>query len=298
MAVAEENLDQFKERAVGRRINRSTADKYAKWIRRFETWYGGNGVAPDLDDLIDFDSLLENGSRTGYPWTSPTRPSPASYSYSSRNIAISALKLWFRYEYGVRIDEQPNNIVIGDPEDFDPEYLSRDDIEDVFNRAGSCPCVGCEAAVRLSYDAILRASELVLVAEDDIDLDHGIIDVHATKGSMDASLQLERETVEALRPLVEDANPGNRLFINSYGNVWRPNAWVSHFSRFHHAAGTHAFGRHSPIVHRLQYPRDFYDLDQNPDVFGQTYRRARHKHPDMTARYARLVGIDVPDWAE
>ncbi len=52
--------------------------------------------------------------------------------------------------------------------------------------------------------------------------------------------------------------------------------------------GFHVFARHSPITHRLEAG----------ESFGDVYRRSRHRHPNMTARYSQLVGVESPDFSE
>lgn len=298
-AVADDDVSDFRERVVGRRINSDTYDLYENWIRRFEVWRTGG--EPDINDLIDFDSYLQNPDITDYAWENARgRPAPDEYAYSSRNVAISAVKLWVRLQYGVTIEEDSQHIIAGEPEPFDPHYLSRDDIHGVYDSAGEdCPLPGCEAALRLSYDAILRASELVLLEREDVDFDAGTVYVTATKGSQNAELSVTQDTLDTVREYVE-ANPGRAeggLFKNSYGRRWTKKVWATHVRRKHHEAGAHAFSRHSPIVHRLEHPEWFPDMDEG-DAFGQVFQRSRHSSPSMTSSYARVIGAEIPDWAD
>jgi len=167
--------------------------------------------------------------------------------------------------------------------------ISEQDVEDAINTAhDDCNCTGCEAALRVTYDGILRAAELTGIRRDDLDLQNGTLDVRAVKGSMNTTISLDPATVDALDRHIRENGVGDVVFTNTYGNGWKPSSWCSHFRNFHHEAGAHSFGRHSPIVHRLQCGEDF----------GDVYRRARHSHPQMTTRYARVVGVDIPDWAD
>lgn len=279
-------MDKFRSRTVGRRISEATFGQYSTWIERFEWWR--SEPTPDLGTIIDFDSYLQDPGRTDYPWENIRgRPAPDEYAHSTRILAISALKLWLRLQYDVRVEEEPQNIAAGEPAPFEPHYLSKNDVQDVFREASTaCDAAGCEAACRVTYDAILRASELSLLSPGDIDWENGIVDVTATKGSHDSKIEVENDTMEALWDAYNETS-GERLFENSYGRSWKANSWATHFRRDHHEAGAHSFGRHSPIVHMMN----------GGDDFGEVYRRARHRHPDMTARYARFVGTSVPDWA-
>jgi integrase len=283
----EEEIATFRERAVGRRINEETFSEYARWIKRFETFLETD--EPTIGDIEAFDSMLHDPERNDYPWPEGPGPkAPDSYAYQTRIIALSAVKQWLRRQYTNTIPEKPKQIALGDPDPFDPTYLDQETVFGIIDAADEdCDCAGCMAALRLSYDAILRASELVQVERDHIDLDAGTIVVQATKGSRQAELGLDDETVSLLADHIAEYPDRDRLFHNSYGRAWRRNAWTNHFRRKHHECGTHAFGRHSPIFH----------LFETGNSFGEVYRRARHVSPDMTASYARKVDVDVPEWA-
>lgn len=299
MSAVDDGLDRFEERIVGRRVNEATASKYVRWARRFETWRPGTST--DIDSLIDFDSVLADEQWTDYPWENVTgRRAPDQYAYESRKVALSAAKLWCRIHHGENIEENVQNIVSGEPEPFDPPYISQRDVENAISDADeACDCAGCEAALRLTYDAILRAAELASVRLHHIDLAVGSLDVQAVKGSLNTTVSLSDETVEALRRHIRENDVEDVVFKNTYGNGWKPSSFCSHFRNNHHEVGAHSFGRHSPIIHRLESPGDFPDMDDDgDDAFGQVYRRARHSHPQMTMRYARMVGVTVPDWAE
>lgn len=298
MAAAQVDLDAFRNRVVGRSITEQTFRQYRIWIRRYETWKTAED--PTASQLIDFDTLLKDGTITDYPWVNGKgRPAPDEYAYRSRQQALSAIKIWARYTYDTEITTKVQNLVAGEPEPFDPPYLSLNDVEKTIQNANDdCPVRGCQAALAVTYDAILRAAEFVTIRRGDLDLDNGTLRVRAVKGSEPATLQLEDRTVNLLEQHIRDTNPGSKVFKNTYGNGWKASSWASHFRNKHHEAGAHSFGRHSPIMHRLQYPKEFYDLDGDADVFGRTYQRARHSHPQMTSRYAKLVGVDIPDWGE
>lgn len=285
--VSQADYEQFRERVVGRKVQEDTYNEYIRWIKRFEAWFDGS--EPSIIDLEDFDTMLAVDGPVDYPWVNKRgRSPPPEYAYSSRVIAISAVKLWIRRQYGVDIPEKPQDIVIGSKSDFDPTYLSREEIRDTIeNAADGCNCHGCKAALALSYDAILRAAELCLLTYDDLDLRRGTLDVTAVKKSRDSELSLGGHTVTILQQYAgEDGRGSGPLFTNTYGNSWTRNAWSNHFSRNHHPAGSHAFGRHTPILHMLDAGVPF----------GDVYRRARHRNPQTTAQYARIVGTNVPSW--
>lgn len=297
MAVAQEDMETFRDRTLGRRLGEDTFRQYEMWIRRFEMWLGEE--EPTLGTLIDFDAHLADEDRPDYLWENETgRPAPQSYSYSSRTLALSALKLWLRLHYDEDVGEEVQHIVSGEPDDFDPKYISRDDVDEVLAAASEdCNVDGCYAALKVSYDAILRAKEFTRIRREDIDFDNGTLYVRAVKGSRNSELSLQSDTLDALKEHV-DAYPDREYpFWNSYDRKWKPGAWSTHFLRQHHEVGSHSWGRHTPIVHRLSNPDEFEDMEADEGVFGQVYRRARHQNPGQTADYARLVGGEVPDWA-
>lgn len=286
-AITEEEKFEFKERVVGRSISEDTFDAYWLWIKRFERW---TDAEPSLPILEDFDSFLDSERRTDYPWTNATgRPAPDSYSHSSRTQAISALVMWARRQYGINVPEQPDDIVRGEPEPFSPTYLTREDVSETMEAAADgCNCYGCRAALAVSYDAILRASELVILSVDDLSLESQELAVTAKKGSRDSTLTLGDRTTDILRDYLDNReSDSDRLFTNTYGGDWTKQAWSDHFRLHHHEAGSHSWGRHTPILHMLQ----------SGSSFGDVYRRARHQNPSTTAKYARYVDAEVPSWA-
>lgn len=296
MAVSDDRMEQFRDRVVGRRIKENTFEAYQLWIRRYEMWRAGT---PGLNDLIDFDSMLADEERPDYPWRNQRgRPAPDSYAYRSRNQALSAIKLWIRLEYDEYIAEEVQNIVSGEPEPFDPPYVSQDDSTHVIEAApDACDNPDCQAMLAVTYDAIMRAAEVTQIHRDDVDLSAGSLYVRTVKGGDQATVGLNDRARKYLRWHIEDNDPQGALFTDTYDNGWDPSAFCSHVRRKHHEVGAHSLGRHSPIVHRLSNPDAFPDMDAGEDAFGQVYRRARHTHPTMTNRYARLVGVEAPDWA-
>lgn len=290
--VPEDDMQAFRDRVVGRSIGEDTFTAYKLWINRFEMWYSNENREgpPKLRDLEDFDSMLEDPTHDWYLWdNSVGRPAPSSYSYSSRNQAISAVKKWVRRQYGVDIPEQPGDIVRGSEDEFDPTYLSHERVGEVLDESwGACQCPGCTAALSLSYDAILRASELVRVTFSDFDAQQGDVYVTASKGSRNSTLTVSEQTVELIEEYIDQADHSSgKLFRNTYGDPWNKQSWASHVLRCHVPEGSHAWGRHTPILHMLQAGQPF----------GDVYRRARHVNPSTTARYARYVDVDVPSWA-
>lgn len=292
MAISEEDKQTFRRRVVGRSIGEDTFTAYWLWIERFESWFADrDSPEPSLRDLEDFDSMLEDPDHTAYLWENAVgRRAPASYSYSSRVQAISGVKKWVRRHYGVKIPERAGDIALGEEESFEPTYLTRERVRGVIGTAeGDCANGGCAAALALSYDAILRASELARLNVSDISLEEGDVAVTASKGSRDSTLGISERTADYLSSYLTNTDHSTgALFRNNRGERWDKSAWASHVLNYHVPEGSHAWGRHTPILHMFQ----------SGSVFGDVYRRARHKSPSTTARYARYVDADIPQWAE
>jgi integrase len=208
--------------------------------------------------------------------------------------------MWVRREYGVRIPETPDEICYGEPDPFDPVYMDPETVQQAIASArDDCDLHGCGVALRLSYDAVMRASELVQVRRRDIDISSATVYVQATKGSQNADVGLDRATVDRLERFLDPEDAGGPLFENSYGRPWSATAWASHVLRNHVPEGSHAFGRHAPVMHRLEgADPGFMDASFETEDFGDVFRRARHTNPGQTAEYARVVGVSVPEWAD
>lgn len=283
-------VESFRQNVWGREVtNQDTLEDYVRWLKRFEQWNEDDRAGEVT--LREFDQYLATNAE--FPW-GMTRPidndeDREGYAYRTRVKAISALKLWLQVEYDTRVQNEVQNIVLGEAPDYDPEWLSTDDIESVIESADDdCDADGCKTLLTLGYDAVMRAAEICEVRRTDIDLERGTIFVHAKKGSMDAEIGLDRRTVQRLRQHVRNNPDREYLFYNSYGRPWKAKPLAKHFGRKHHEAGIHSFTRHSPIIHRLN--------DGEP--LGEVSRRARHTNMTTTKRYARLVGAEIPEWAE
>lgn len=283
MSIAED-IDSFCQQVEGREVNKeSTLGEYEKWVRRFELWRPGGEVTEG--DIRSFDSYLADETMADYEWENRRgRPAPDSYSYSSRVKMASALKLWCKFEYGEEVTTEAQNIVKGEPEPFQPTILDASEVRrTIRNGDVMCDRPGCKAAMQLSYDAILRGSELVRVRREDIDWSAGTIFVRATKGSNQVTVSLDDRTLDALKVHADAWPERDKLFHHSYGRPQSAQVWNNHVRRGHHDAGSHALFRHSPVCHRLN----------SGQSLGDVYRRARHTHLQTTMRYAKLVDADV-----
>lgn len=287
MSVSQD-VTAFQEEIVGREVKASAAEKYGRWAERFEAWRPGGD--PDEEMLRDFDTFLEDDARVDYPWENARgRPAPDSYAYSSRIGALSGVKQWADYHYGVSIDREVQNIALGEPADFDPTILDPAEVRRVQREASfACDNPDCEVAIGVGYDAIMRGAELADVRREDVDPAEGAVYVRAKKDSDSKHIELDPDTWAKLSAFV-DAHPDREyLFRNAYGRAWTPAAWNQHFRRKHHDAGFHAYARHSPITNRLRAG----------EAFGSVYLRARHTYPRTTLKYVGIVGgVDAPAWA-
>lgn len=272
------SINQFKERVSGMDVSPETADTYSRWVRVFQAWNDGSRITEGL--LRDFSTDLEEPERI--PFTDRDEP----YSHSTRLQAVSAVKKWAEVMHDVDIRPDANDLVRGDPEQFDPTVLSRETVTRILEE--SCTLDGCKAARAAGYDLIMRGAEVADMRPEDVD--GSAVYVRAVKNSENRTLGVSDRTRTLLEQQIDlvnswFANP-TYLFYNTYRNGLSAHAWGEHFRRKHHDAGFHAFARHTSIVHHIQ-----------DEGFGETYLRARHSNPSMTARYASIAGVDAPSWS-
>lgn len=283
-------VDKFTEDLVGRQVSREkTANRYNRWIKRFEAWRGGG--EPDEEMLRDFDSFMADEDHVDYPWENTRGPAaPDSYAYQTRVTALSANLLWLPHRYDVQITNEVQNIAKGEPAPFEPTILKPGEIQTIISNASStCDNPDCEMAIRLGYDAIMRGAEIADARTEDVDLNDGTIYVRAKKGSEPTHIELSDDVFAMLKRHVEDHPDRKYLFRNSYDRAYTASAWNQHFRRKHHDAGFHAFARHSAVSNRLRRGEDF----------GDVYLRARHQNPSTTLKYAHHVAVaDAPEWVD
>lgn len=281
----------------------ATVREYTSWIKRFDEW---TGKEPDLSSLRDFDEFLRDADEiaervenaaSSTAWGT-ARPPRDGYSYSSRVKALSAAKSWLAFAHGVSFNGGPgdlvNNIAEGDFNAFDPEIAGPEQVGDILDDTADCNADSCHAMARLSYDAIMRVSEVVRVRWSDLDLDRGTVYVRAAKGSQNRHIGLSDRTLEVLedyRGLVKERfDDPEWLFYGFYqrnwNHPWKAHAYSSHFQRNHWDAGHHSFARHSAITSRLRNGESLTDVSQ----------RARHSSLKMTQKYNQFArnGDTVP----
>lgn len=280
-----------------------TVQGYKGWVIRFEQWAGKE---PDKSDLADFDSFLRDGGavknykekRDDLRGWKYAKPPDGGYSYSARVKALSAAKSWLAFAHDVDFGSAPqdlvNNIAKGDYEAFDPVIAGPDKVGEILESTRECPLDACHPMALLSYDAIMRVSEVVRVRIDDVDLDRGTVYVRASKGSDNRHVQLSPRTVEVLRgykDLVLDRFEDPKwLFYKFYAHQWnhpfKPRHYSRHFIRHHWDEGHHAFARHSAVTNRLK----------NGETLTDVNNRARHSSLRMTQKYNQFAsnGEEVP----
>lgn len=279
----------FQRRTVGRGVNEDTFEDYLRWVRRFTDWADDTGyTAINVGALIEFDEALMDPPAPGVE----SRDTP--YAYRTRAKALSAVKKWAEVVKDEPIETDVDDIVMGEPADFDPYIYTREQVRSVHE--DDCDVAGCRTARALGYDAIMRAAEVASVRPEDVDLDNRTVYVRGAKGSESRHIAIGDDVwrlVEEQYRRVQDrfASPA-RLFYDSSGqNAWSPNSWSKHFSRNHapgvpgEETGFHSFARHTAITRRLE----------GDDSFGDVYLRARHSNPQMTSRYVGVAGVQQPD---
>lgn len=299
-------LQDWKEMLLANNT-KDTVRHYLRWARRFEDWLE---MEPGRDALAEFDELLRDGDalrdlrdRAGSfdSWSGAQVPR-GGYAYSSRVVAISGVKSWVDYRYGVewggRQQNQVQNICRGEPAVFDPVVARPSKVREVLEETRGCEADSCHAMAITGYDAIMRGVELCNARFDDLDLDRGTIYVRGAKGSESRHVRLHESTLDVLadyRELVlERFDDPEYLFYAFYqhwwNKPWHPSSWSKHFSNRHWDAGWHSLGRHSAVTNRLR----------NGESISSVNQRARHSSIEMTSKYNQLAengGDPLPELA-
>jgi len=272
------DFKKFQERIQGRR-DPGTIKMYTYWIKRYLSWTSDRSP----ESILDFDRALYEGKEK-FKWL---RGKTYKYSRSSRLIAMSAVKIYLMWGVGVPLSDLPTvkGNILGIKSDFQPKIYTEEEIKII--QDGACD-EQCLAMLKLGYDAIMRAAEIVRVRKEDFK--DNFLYVHAAKGSYSRWIELSPETLAALEPIFQERK--HYLFMtykSKGGKPFFPHSWSVHFIRNHkleNKGGWHAYARHSPITHLL-----------NKGVpFEQVWYRARHKNPEITARYLNIVGREIPQW--
>lgn len=284
-----------------------TSKDYRRWAMKFEDWRDwtdvsvSDGILSQYDDFLNNPDQLEAFKEEYVDAESPWNMArwPESYAYRSRVVAVSAVKSYVDFVYGVefgdREEHKVNHAVRGNPpDDFDPPVAEPDEVKEVFEDCWDCKSDSCYMMARVAYDAVMRGIEVTRVEWDDVDLGKGRIYVRSAKGSPNRWIALSDDVVDELesyRAFVksEVQNP-NYLFYKFFGyrpiSRWSPGAWGGHFKR-HFEPGFHCFARHSAITNRLN----------SGEGISKVNSRARHARMSNTQKYNNLVnnGDTLPE---
>lgn len=284
----EPDTETFRDRVLGYDItSEQTVDEYCSWIERYFDWHTDNGNGEITEGTLrDFDSELRSDVPLGYR--------KGAYSYQTRVKAVSAVVKYSEVMHDSdsvatgQVGRAVGDMCHGEEQQFDPHVLDDDETERVLTE--HCKTPGCLAARKAGFDLILRASEAMDMRPEDIDWEASTVYVRAKKGSLSKTLSVGDDALDALGDQYDWVtsqfdNPTKLFYDTAMVKGWSPEAWSAHFIRKHHSAGFHAFARHTSIVHHLKEVG-----------FGETFVRARHSHPNMTARYSSVVDIEIPDW--
>lgn len=281
--------DTFSRRVQGRGIGDDTYTEYLRWVKRFGEWTNEEGYTDiGVGTLIEYDEALMDPPAAGVEH----RETP--YAYRTRAVALSAVKKYVEVVEGVDIDSDIDDIVKGEPSEFDPYIYETDQIEQALTE--ECDCGGCLAARNLGYETVMRAAEVTRVRPKDLDYDNQTVYVRGVKGSENRHMEVPDQTWELVAEQhgrVEERfdDPAKLFYDTTDSSGWSPNGWSEHYRRNHapnvpgENTGFHSFARHTRITRLLQSGADF----------GEVYIKARHSNPQMTQRYVQVAGVGTPD---
>jgi integrase/recombinase XerD len=205
------------ERGLGER----TVESYGRDLRQLEGFLQERGVCVDAASAEDLRAFL-----AGRTWKPATR---------ARKTA--ALRSFYRYlVLSGRAGGDPTRALATPRLDSNlPQTLSVGDVERLLARPGATPAgLRDRALLEVLYGAGLRASELLALRLQDIDLEVGFVRTIG-KGSKERVVPLGRKAMEAVRAY----NQRGRPFLGRPGSLKAPELFLNHRGRRLSRQGLH-----------------------------------------------------------
>jgi len=203
------------------------------------------------------------------------------YAASSMNVAVSALKVFFKMVY-----RKDFTAAIGRPrkDSFLPVVLSKAEIKAVFNSVSN---VKHKTMLMLIYSAGLRVGEAASLKTGDIDRDRGLIHVRRAKGRKDRTTLLSKVFINHLDAYIKAYTPAEWLFEgqNRQGHIT-----IRSIQHVFAAALTRAGIRKKATVHSLRHSFATHLLEQGTDI-RYIQELLGHKSPNTTMVYTHVSSV-------
>lgn len=133
------------------------------------------------------------------------------YSVSMQNQTVNALKLFFTFSKGSKIEVEKIHRPRGEKKL--PNVLSKEEVKTILNALTN---LKHKAMLSLIYSCGLRSSELINLELTHVDSKRNLLIIKQAKGFKDRIAPLSNKTIELLREYVKGAKPTKHLFEGQY----------------------------------------------------------------------------------
>jgi integrase/recombinase XerD len=272
----EDLIARFKEELISRRYSSRTADVYATAVTSFlKSVPDASSVTPgDADDYVS--GIVEESTN-------------GKTSQSSVGIAVSAIKLYYKYLVGESLEL---SVEIKRGRRNPPVILSRKEIQKISSVTRN---VSHRLIFQLMYSSGLKLDELLALKVKDVDIDEQTLTIRGTNsGSRKRKQARETMMSEKVAPMlhafIADREAEDYVFPGIDGGHMTPRAVQKAFKHALKKAGIDKKAscnslRHSFAVHLLEKGIDIKHVQ----------RLLGHARTETTSIYKRLVSNDSVD---
>jgi integrase/recombinase XerD len=272
----EDLIARFKEGLVSRGYSSRTADVYA------------TAVASFLKSVPDFASVTSEGADS-YIAGIVESSARGETSQSSVGIAVSAIKLYFKFIVGEPLEL---SVEIKRGKRSLPVILTRDEIQKIANVTRN---VSHRLIFQLMYSSGLKLDELLALKVGDVDIKSRTLTIHGTNSSGRKKKE-PRETLmsEKVAPMlhafISDRDEGDYVFPGIDGGHMTPRAVQKAFK---HALKRAEIAKKASC-NSLRHSFAVHLLEQGIDI-KHVQRLLGHARTETTSIYKRLVETESVD---
>ncbi len=191
-----DELEKFRIEMDSRGFSRKTKKSYIHFVEDFLKFIHGKPSDAENDDVKRYLAFLIE---------------KRGYTNITANLAISALKFFFRNVVGTKICddiERPKR------EKRLPEVLSREEVKGIIESANNTKH---RLVLKCLYGMGLRVSEVAELKVSDIDFERDVVRISGGKGNKDRYVMLPAGLKSELRNYIELERPERYLFAGRKG---------------------------------------------------------------------------------
>ncbi len=180
--------DRVKTALVAQGYSPRTIKSYVHYI---EDYFGYVDNSGDIEEVNDYLAHLSED---------------LDLSRSTMNVAISAVRFYFKHFYGV---ELPDQVSRPKKEKKLPKILNREEVKAVLSAPDD---VKARAILTLTYSSGLRVSEVVSLKVSDLDFERESVTVRGAKGGKDRVTVFSERAQEVVKDYMRAYKPTYWLF--------------------------------------------------------------------------------------